>query len=154
MKIRKPRNTGWIDRWGSKQIKGTLNVDSLQMRTKQVPVLWACFLLWNLYISSSQAVYPGIKARITQRALDYGELDLFRSQATNALGVACVPNEHFVNWAWDKISVGLTNPLWRCTRYLGRKCCPQNRHLLRGIFKLTDVLSFSPHPAPIYLGSK
>ncbi|XP_027248287.1 BPI fold-containing family C protein [Cricetulus griseus] len=42
------------------------------MRTKQVPVLWACFLLWNLYISSSQAVYPGIKARITQRALDYG----------------------------------------------------------------------------------
>uniref|UniRef100_A0A8C8W699 Bactericidal permeability-increasing protein n=1 Tax=Peromyscus maniculatus bairdii TaxID=230844 RepID=A0A8C8W699_PERMB len=42
------------------------------MRTKQVPVLWAFVLLWNLYISSSQTVYPGIKARITQRALDYG----------------------------------------------------------------------------------
>ncbi|XP_050995822.1 BPI fold-containing family C protein [Acomys russatus] len=42
------------------------------MQTKQVPVLWACFLLWNLYIASSQVVYPGIQARITQRALDYG----------------------------------------------------------------------------------
>nr|Q8C186.1 RecName: Full=BPI fold-containing family C protein; AltName: Full=Bactericidal/permeability-increasing protein-like 2; Flags: Precursor [Mus musculus]BAC26108.1 unnamed protein product [Mus musculus] len=42
------------------------------MRTKQVPVLWACFLLWSLYIASSQTVYPGITARITQRALDYG----------------------------------------------------------------------------------
>ncbi|XP_021482448.1 BPI fold-containing family C protein [Meriones unguiculatus] len=42
------------------------------MQTKQVPVLWACFLLWNLYIASSQTVYPGIKARITQHALDYG----------------------------------------------------------------------------------
>lgn len=43
-----------------------------KMRTRQVPVLWACFLLWSLYIASSQTVYPGIKARITQRALDYG----------------------------------------------------------------------------------
>lgn len=81
-----------------KRIKGTLNVDSLQMRTKQVPVLWAFVLLWNLYISSSQTVYPGIKARITQRALDYGELDTFRSQAINALDVACVPKQQFVNW--------------------------------------------------------
>ncbi|XP_045021320.1 BPI fold-containing family C protein isoform X2 [Bubalus bubalis] len=37
----------------------------------QVQVLWGCFLLWNLYISSAQAIYPGIKARATQRALDY-----------------------------------------------------------------------------------
>jgi hypothetical protein len=59
-----------------KIFKGTLNVDSLQMRTKQVPVLWACFLLWSLYIASSQTVYPGITARITQRALDYGESDV------------------------------------------------------------------------------
>ncbi|XP_032122804.1 BPI fold-containing family C protein isoform X2 [Cebus imitator] len=42
------------------------------MCTKIIPVLWGCFLLWNLYISSSQTIYPGIKARITQRALDYG----------------------------------------------------------------------------------
>ncbi|XP_069870481.1 BPI fold-containing family C protein [Dipodomys merriami] len=42
------------------------------MRIKKIPVLWGCFLLWNLYISSSHAVYPGIKARITQQALDYG----------------------------------------------------------------------------------
>ncbi|KAM5289329.1 BPI fold-containing family C protein [Ctenodactylus gundi] len=42
------------------------------MRSKVVPVLWGCFLLWNLYISTSQTIYPGIKARITQRALDYG----------------------------------------------------------------------------------
>lgn len=53
-----------------------LYVDPLQMRTKQVPVLGACFLLWSLYIASSQTVYPGIKARITQRALDYGESDV------------------------------------------------------------------------------
>ncbi|KAJ1061763.1 hypothetical protein K5549_002798 [Capra hircus] len=37
----------------------------------QVQVLWGCILLWNLYISSAQAIYPGIKARATQRALDY-----------------------------------------------------------------------------------
>nr|XP_048274758.1 BPI fold-containing family C protein [Myodes glareolus] len=42
------------------------------MQTKQVPVLWACFLLWNLFVSSFQTANPGIKARITQRALDYG----------------------------------------------------------------------------------
>ncbi|XP_024208477.2 BPI fold-containing family C protein isoform X2 [Pan troglodytes] len=42
------------------------------MCTKTIPVLWGCFLLWNLYVSSSQTIYPGIKARITQRALDYG----------------------------------------------------------------------------------
>ncbi|KAM9228863.1 BPI fold-containing family C protein [Dugong dugon] len=42
------------------------------MHTKTVQVLWGCFLLWNLNIASSQTVYPGIKARITQRALDYG----------------------------------------------------------------------------------
>ncbi|XP_078195299.1 BPI fold-containing family C protein isoform X2 [Callithrix jacchus] len=42
------------------------------MCTKIIPVLWGCFLLWNLYISSSYTIYPGIKARITQRALDYG----------------------------------------------------------------------------------
>ncbi|XP_057598292.1 BPI fold-containing family C protein isoform X1 [Hippopotamus amphibius kiboko] len=42
------------------------------MCTKMVQVLWGCFLLWNLYIASAQTIYPGIKARITQRALDYG----------------------------------------------------------------------------------
>ncbi|GAB1295428.1 BPI fold-containing family C protein [Apodemus speciosus] len=42
------------------------------MRTRQAPGLWPCFLLWSLCIVSSQTVYPGIKARITQRALDYG----------------------------------------------------------------------------------
>ncbi|XP_063560903.1 BPI fold-containing family C protein isoform X2 [Gorilla gorilla gorilla] len=42
------------------------------MCTKTIPVLWGCFLLWNFYVSSSQTIYPGIKARITQRALDYG----------------------------------------------------------------------------------
>nr|KAF6451777.1 BPI fold containing family C [Molossus molossus] len=42
------------------------------MCTKMVQVLWGCFLLWNLYISSTQTTYPGIKARATQRALDYG----------------------------------------------------------------------------------
>uniref|UniRef100_A0A8C9HJ04 Bactericidal permeability-increasing protein n=1 Tax=Piliocolobus tephrosceles TaxID=591936 RepID=A0A8C9HJ04_9PRIM len=42
------------------------------MCTKTIPVLWGCFLLWNLCLSSSQTIYPGIKARITQRALDYG----------------------------------------------------------------------------------
>ncbi|XP_006897593.1 PREDICTED: BPI fold-containing family C protein [Elephantulus edwardii] len=42
------------------------------MYTKMVRVFWGCFLLWNLNIASSQAIYPGIKARITQRALDYG----------------------------------------------------------------------------------
>uniref|UniRef100_A0A8C5K157 Bactericidal permeability-increasing protein n=1 Tax=Jaculus jaculus TaxID=51337 RepID=A0A8C5K157_JACJA len=42
------------------------------MQTKMAPVLWGCFLLWNLHILSSQTVYPGIKARVTQRALDYG----------------------------------------------------------------------------------
>lgn len=68
------------------------------MQTKQVPVLWACFLLWNLFVSSSQAANPGIKARITQRALDYGESDTFRSQAISALDAACVPNQQFVDW--------------------------------------------------------
>ncbi|XP_027624836.1 BPI fold-containing family C protein [Tupaia chinensis] len=52
-----------------------------------VPVLWACFLLWNLYIASSKTIYPGIKARATQRALDYGELDDFRSRVAAAIGV-------------------------------------------------------------------
>ncbi|XP_004480867.1 BPI fold-containing family C protein [Dasypus novemcinctus] len=42
------------------------------MPTKPVQVLWGCFLLWNLYILSSQTTYPGIKARATQRLLDYG----------------------------------------------------------------------------------
>ncbi|XP_045408972.1 BPI fold-containing family C protein [Lemur catta] len=42
------------------------------MHTKTIPVLWGCFFLWNLSISSSQTTYPGIKARATQRALDYG----------------------------------------------------------------------------------
>ncbi|XP_063479716.1 BPI fold-containing family C protein isoform X4 [Symphalangus syndactylus] len=42
------------------------------MCTKTIAVLWGCFLLWSLYVSSSQTIYPGIKARITQRALDYG----------------------------------------------------------------------------------
>ncbi|KAG8514044.1 BPI fold-containing family C protein [Galemys pyrenaicus] len=42
------------------------------MRTRTVQVLWGCFFLWNLYISTSETVYPGIKARATQRALDYG----------------------------------------------------------------------------------
>uniref|UniRef100_A0A8D2D587 Bactericidal permeability-increasing protein n=1 Tax=Sciurus vulgaris TaxID=55149 RepID=A0A8D2D587_SCIVU len=41
------------------------------MRGRTVLVIWGCFLLWNLYISSSQTTYPGIKARVTQRALDY-----------------------------------------------------------------------------------
>nr|XP_020038967.1 BPI fold-containing family C protein [Castor canadensis] len=42
------------------------------MQTKKVQVFWGCFLLWNLHISSSRTIYPGIKARITQQALDYG----------------------------------------------------------------------------------
>ncbi|XP_026355514.1 BPI fold-containing family C protein [Ursus arctos] len=46
----------------------------LEMRTKAVQVLWGCFFLWSLHISSAQTIYPGIKARVTQRALDYGVL--------------------------------------------------------------------------------
>ncbi|XP_059537720.1 BPI fold-containing family C protein isoform X2 [Myotis daubentonii] len=42
------------------------------MCTKMVQVLWGCFLLWNVYISSAWTTHPGIKARATQRALDYG----------------------------------------------------------------------------------
>uniref|UniRef100_A0A8C4MJ53 Bactericidal permeability-increasing protein n=1 Tax=Equus asinus TaxID=9793 RepID=A0A8C4MJ53_EQUAS len=42
------------------------------MHEKTVHVLWGCFLLWNLHIASSQTIHPGIKARATQRALDYG----------------------------------------------------------------------------------
>ncbi|XP_058529846.1 BPI fold-containing family C protein [Ochotona princeps] len=42
------------------------------MHAKAAPVIWGCFLLWNFCSSSSQAIYPGIKARVTQRALDYG----------------------------------------------------------------------------------
>ncbi|XP_004418131.1 PREDICTED: BPI fold-containing family C protein [Ceratotherium simum simum] len=42
------------------------------MHKKTVQVVWGCFFLWNLYISSPQTIYPGIKARATQRALDYG----------------------------------------------------------------------------------
>ncbi|KAM6214142.1 BPI fold-containing family C protein [Rhynchocyon petersi] len=42
------------------------------MYTKMIQVVWGCFLLWNLNVASSQTIYPGIKARITQRALDYG----------------------------------------------------------------------------------
>uniref|UniRef100_A0A5F9DAA8 Bactericidal permeability-increasing protein n=1 Tax=Oryctolagus cuniculus TaxID=9986 RepID=A0A5F9DAA8_RABIT len=42
------------------------------MYAKTIPVIWGCFFLWNLYSSSSQTIYPGIKARVTQRALDYG----------------------------------------------------------------------------------
>ncbi|XP_006865303.1 PREDICTED: BPI fold-containing family C protein [Chrysochloris asiatica] len=42
------------------------------MYTKMVQVLWGCFFLWNLNIASSKIIYPGIKARVTQRALDYG----------------------------------------------------------------------------------
>ncbi|XP_023613000.1 BPI fold-containing family C protein isoform X2 [Myotis lucifugus] len=44
----------------------------LKMCTKMVRVLWGCFLLWNVYISSAWTTHPGIKARATQRALDYG----------------------------------------------------------------------------------
>ncbi|XP_011352732.1 BPI fold-containing family C protein [Pteropus vampyrus] len=42
------------------------------MHTKMVQVLWGYFLLWNFYFSSAHTIYPGIKARATQRALDYG----------------------------------------------------------------------------------
>ncbi|XP_010992482.3 BPI fold-containing family C protein [Camelus dromedarius] len=42
------------------------------MHTKMVQVLWGCLLLCNLYISSTETIYPGIKARATKRALDYG----------------------------------------------------------------------------------
>ncbi|XP_070267094.1 BPI fold-containing family C protein isoform X2 [Myotis yumanensis] len=42
------------------------------MCTMMVRVLWGCFLLWNVYISSAWTTHPGIKARATQRALDYG----------------------------------------------------------------------------------
>ncbi|KAF6338912.1 BPI fold containing family C [Rhinolophus ferrumequinum] len=42
------------------------------MNTKMDQILWGCFLLWNVIISSAQTIYPGIKARATQRALDYG----------------------------------------------------------------------------------
>lgn len=51
------------------------------MYAKTIPVIWGCFFLWNLYSSSSQTIYPGIKARVTQRALDYGELDALQSNA-------------------------------------------------------------------------
>ncbi|KAF5926492.1 hypothetical protein HPG69_001119 [Diceros bicornis minor] len=49
-----------------------LETRPMNMRKKTVQVVWGCFFLWNLYISSSQTIYPGIKARATQRALDYG----------------------------------------------------------------------------------
>lgn len=52
------------------------------MRTKAVQVLWGYFFLWSLHISSAQTIYPGIKARVTQRALDYGESSASRNQAT------------------------------------------------------------------------
>ncbi|KAM8777423.1 BPI fold-containing family C protein [Rhynchonycteris naso] len=42
------------------------------MCTKTVQILWGCFILWNVCISSTQTAYPGIKARATQRALNYG----------------------------------------------------------------------------------
>ncbi|XP_060050347.1 BPI fold-containing family C protein [Erinaceus europaeus] len=42
------------------------------MHAKTVQVIWGCILLWNFYTSTSQTIYPGIKARATQRALDYG----------------------------------------------------------------------------------
>ncbi|XP_066217343.1 BPI fold-containing family C protein [Saccopteryx leptura] len=42
------------------------------MSTKMVQILWGCFVLWNVCISPTQTAYPGIKARATQRALDYG----------------------------------------------------------------------------------
>ncbi|KFO27610.1 BPI fold-containing family C protein isoform X2 [Fukomys damarensis] len=36
------------------------------------PVLCGCLLLWTLHVPATQAAHPGIKARVTQRALDYG----------------------------------------------------------------------------------
>lgn len=51
------------------------------MHAKTAPVIWGCFLLWNFCSSSSQTIYPGIKARVTQRALDYGELNAFQNKA-------------------------------------------------------------------------
>lgn len=59
-----------------KIFKGILNVDLLQMRIKQVLVFWVCFFLWSFYIVFFQIVYFGITARIIQRVLDYGELDV------------------------------------------------------------------------------
>ena len=74
-------------------------------------VLWGCFLLWNVYISSAQTIYPGIKARATQRALDYGELDAVRSQAavpqvqsvaqTQNLILSCVMTETSSTVGWS-----------------------------------------------------
>ncbi|XP_047642401.1 BPI fold-containing family C protein isoform X2 [Phacochoerus africanus] len=43
-----------------------------EMCSKMARVLWGCLLLWNLHISPAYSMYPGIKARATQRALDYG----------------------------------------------------------------------------------
>ncbi|KAM6153252.1 BPI fold-containing family C protein [Erethizon dorsatum] len=43
-----------------------------QVRAEMGPVLWGCLLLWSLRIAPTQAAYAGIKARVTQRALDYG----------------------------------------------------------------------------------
>lgn len=37
------------------------------------PVFWGCLLLWSLCMTPTQATYAGIKARVTQRALDFGE---------------------------------------------------------------------------------
>uniref|UniRef100_H0VR37 Bactericidal permeability-increasing protein n=1 Tax=Cavia porcellus TaxID=10141 RepID=H0VR37_CAVPO len=36
------------------------------------PVFWGCLLLWSLCMTPTQATYAGIKARVTQRALDFG----------------------------------------------------------------------------------
>ncbi|XP_036758735.2 BPI fold-containing family C protein isoform X1 [Manis pentadactyla] len=44
----------------------------LEMHARMAQVLWGCFFLWTLCRSSTQTIYPGIKARVTQRALDYG----------------------------------------------------------------------------------
>ncbi|XP_021114006.1 BPI fold-containing family C protein isoform X2 [Heterocephalus glaber] len=43
-----------------------------QVPAEMGPALWGCLLLWRFLISATQAAYPGIKARVTQRALDYG----------------------------------------------------------------------------------
>ncbi|XP_023573134.1 BPI fold-containing family C protein [Octodon degus] len=43
-----------------------------QVRAEMRPVLWGCLLVWSLWGAPAQAAYAGIKARVTQRALDFG----------------------------------------------------------------------------------
>lgn len=103
------------------------------MHEKTVHVLWGCFLLWNLHIASSQTIHPGIKARATQRALDYGESDAFRSQAAGPLVGVCTSNPEVhigLSRDWDQLYCGVIQFfMQKLLRWLGRKCCLKNNQL-------------------------